>query len=210
MVRVQADDAEAFAELYDRHADRAFRVARVVCHDTGRAEDAVQEAFASIWRIRAQFQPEVGSFQAWSMRIVHNLAIDSFRNAAVRPRPWAGVAQAERPDTVASPPLHEAIARTGTDAMLVSLRGLPEPQAEVITLAFFGELSHSEIASQLALSSVEVKGRMRLGLAKLRMQMDVPAPALSAVAASPGPSDRARLHGAVPAPLLNAHGDSAL
>lgn len=57
--------------------------------------------------------------------------------------------------------------------MLLSLRELPAAQAEVIALAFFGELSHSEIAAQLDLPSGTVKGRMRLGLEKLRKQMDV-------------------------------------
>jgi RNA polymerase sigma-70 factor (ECF subfamily) len=209
MVRVQADDAGAFAELYDRHAARAFRVARVVCHDTGRAEDAVQEGFLSVWRQRAQFRPEAGPFQAWSMRIVHNRAIDSCRNAAARPQLRAGEPEAERPDTVSPSPLDEAIARIGTDAMLVSLRGLPEAQAEVITLAFFGELSHSEIATQLALSPGTVKGRMRLGLAKLRMQMTVPAGEFSAVAVSPRTSDRAGLGGAVPPPPLSVHSENS-
>jgi RNA polymerase sigma-70 factor (ECF subfamily) len=53
-----------------------------------------------------------------------------------------------------------------------SLRRLPDAQAEVITLAFYGELSHTEIAEQLSLPTGTVKGRMRLGLQKLRDQMD--------------------------------------
>jgi hypothetical protein len=81
----------------------------------------------------------------------------------------------------------------------------------VITLGFFGELSHSEIATQLALSPGTVKGRMRLGLAKLRSQMDVPAPTLSALAVSPRTSDRIGLDGAVPPSLLHSHsGNSGL
>lgn len=59
------------------------------------------------------------------------------------------------------------------DAMLASLRELPEAQAEVIALALFGELSHSEIAALLELPSGTVKGRMRLGLEKLRKQTSV-------------------------------------
>jgi hypothetical protein len=89
--------------------------------------------------------------------------------------------------------------------MLVSLRGLPEAQAEVITLGFYGELSHSEIATHLAVSPGTVKGRMRLGLAKLRCQMDVPGPTLSALSISRRRSDRIGLDGAVPSPLLHAH-----
>jgi RNA polymerase sigma-70 factor (ECF subfamily) len=151
MARVQNGDTDAFAELYDRHAVRALRVARAICHDTRRAEEAVQEGFLAIWDSRAEFSPANGSFKAWSMRIIQNRAIDA----------ESKLVQDQVP------------ARSETDAMLVSLRRLPTAEAEVIALAFFGELSHSEIAAQLDLPAGTVKGRMRLGLEKLRKQMGV-------------------------------------
>ena len=49
-----------------------------------------------------------------------------------------------------------------------ALARLPDAQAEVITLAYYGQLSHTEIAAQLGLPPGTVKGRMRLGLQKLR------------------------------------------
>lgn len=175
MTRVQSGDTDAFAELYDRHAVRAFRVARAICADAGRAEDAVQDGFLAIWSSRAQFKPRNGSFKAWSMRIVKNRAIDSHRNAAARPPLLPTEAETEMPDAVARSVQDQVLARGDTDALLASLRELPEAQAEVIALAFFGELSHSEIAAMLDLPSGTVKGRMRLGLEKLRRQMGVPA-----------------------------------
>lgn len=173
MTRLQNGDTDAFAELYDRHAVRAFRVARAICHDTGRAEDAVQEGFLAIWASRAQFSPENGSFRAWSMSIVKNRAVDSYRAAASRPPLQPTETQAERHDAESKSVQDQVLARSETDAMLVSLRALPTAQAEVIALAFFGELSHSEIAAQLDLPPGTVKGRMRLGLEKLRRQMGV-------------------------------------
>jgi RNA polymerase sigma-70 factor (ECF subfamily) len=138
MHRVQADDAEAFAELYDRHASRAFGVARALCFDAGRAEDAVQEGFLSIWRARRSYRPDKGSFQAWAMVAVRSRAV---------------------------------IERGDRDALVGALGQLPVTQAEVIALALFGELTHGEIAAQLALPPGTVKGRMRLGLEKLRSQL---------------------------------------
>jgi RNA polymerase sigma-70 factor, ECF subfamily len=126
MTRAQNGDTDAFGELYDRHAVRAFRVARAICGDAGRAEDAVREGFLAIWHGRARFRPEKDSFRTWSMRIVQTRAIES-----------------------------------------------KSAQAEVIALAFFGELTHTEIAALLDLPSGTVKGRMRLGLERLRKQMDV-------------------------------------
>lgn len=146
MTRVQSGDTDAFAKLYDRHAARALRLAQAICKGTGRAEAALQEGFSKIWHDRAQFDPEVSSFKAWAMSIVRNRAIDS-----------------------------RVHTRSDTAALLASLGELPEAQAEVIALAYIGELTHSEIAAMLDLPSGTVKGRMRLGLEKLRRRMGVPA-----------------------------------
>src|SRR6188472_2177992 len=75
MARAQDGDTGAFGELYDRHAGHAFQVAQAICRDTDRAETALREGFLAIWRGRAQFKPESGSFKAWSTRVVVEQAI---------------------------------------------------------------------------------------------------------------------------------------
>lgn len=75
MARAQDGDADAFGELYDRHAPRVFQVAQAICGDIDRAENALREGFLAIWRSRAQFDPESGSFKAWSTRVVVERAI---------------------------------------------------------------------------------------------------------------------------------------
>ena len=52
---------------------------------------------------------------------------------------------------------------------------LPEEQSRVIELAYFGGLTHVEIASMVDAPVGTVKGRMRLGLAKMRMTLGDPA-----------------------------------
>ncbi len=170
MVRVQADDRGAFQQLYDRHAEGALFVARAVCRDTGRAEDAVQEGFLSIWKGRADYRPGAGSFRAWSMRIVQNRAIDSVRASAARP-PAQAVAETPQADLNTASTSDRAVARIEGEELLASLRRLPAAQSEVIVLAFYGQLTHSEIATQLAVPPGTVKGRMRLGLEKLRHEL---------------------------------------
>lgn len=175
MRRVQTGDTEAFEQLYDRHAVRAFRVARSVC-DASRAEDAVQEGFLSIWRSRESYRPESGSFQAWSMRIVRNRAIDAARRDAARP-PLADSDHHDPEDTPAPTAVEQdVIARDEADGLRGALKRLPDEQAEVIALAYYGELTHTQIAKQLSIPSGTVKGRMRLGLEKLRRQLEVTRP----------------------------------
>jgi RNA polymerase sigma-70 factor (ECF subfamily) len=172
MRRVQANDQAAFAELYDRHAALAFRVARSVCRDARRAEDAVQEGFLSVWRSRAAYRRGQGSVKAWTMRIVRNRAIDSYRKVSARPQEVEHPTNGEIADTGSDSPSDELIARSESDTLRTAVLRLPEAQAEAITLAFYGGLSHSEIAAQLELPPGTVKGRMRLGLEKLRDLME--------------------------------------
>jgi RNA polymerase sigma-70 factor, ECF subfamily len=175
MARVQRDDTNAFGELYDRHRGPAFDVAQSVCHNPGLAEDAVQEAFLSIWRGREGYRPRAGaSFRAWAMETVRNRAIDSHRRRGATERPpLAPLLVTDLPEAPSQSPLDEVIERGERDALDGSLSRLPEAQAQVIALAFFGELTHVEIAGQLGLPEGTVKGRMRLGMDKLRRDMDM-------------------------------------
>lgn len=171
MGRAQSGDTRAFAELYDRHAARALRVAMSVCRDLQRSEDAVQEGFLAVWRSRMRFRPESGSFGSWSMTMVRNRAIDSYRNAD-RPQNKTAELDHRLSDRDSSQPEAEAIASSETQALGASIKLLPAAQAEVISLAFYGGLSYAEIATRLKLPAGTVKGRIRLGLEKLRKDLE--------------------------------------
>lgn len=174
MRRVQGGDSAAFGQLYDRHAGPALAVARSVCHNIGLAEEAVQEGFLSIWRGRAGYRPHRGAtFGGWAMETVRNRAIDSHRRRAAVKRPrTTALPVTELPGTASGSALDEVIERSEQDELRNHLGRLPEAQAEVITLAFFGGKTHTEIAAQLGLPPGTVKGRMRLGMEKLRREMD--------------------------------------
>jgi RNA polymerase sigma-70 factor (ECF subfamily) len=164
MLRVQCDDAEAFRVLYERHAAHALRAARAIGAE--RAEDAVQDGFISVWRGRARYRPCGASVGAWIVTIVRRRALDLARTAA-REREAGTDGPAD--STAASGSVEEdAIARDDGELLRDALRGLPAIQREVIVLAFFGGLTHRQIASRLDLAEGTVKGRVRLGLNKLR------------------------------------------
>jgi RNA polymerase sigma-70 factor (ECF subfamily) len=171
MLRAQRDDALAFAELYGRHVEDALRIAEEICGDHDRAEETVQDGFFSIWRSRAGYRPGLGSFSIWSMRIVHNRAVDSFRVTRGRPR-LQGETRSEGPleQVDEDPTQAAAIAAAERTRLFGALRHLPDRQAEVIVLSFYGELTLSEIAARLEIPTGTAKGRMRLGLEKLRAE----------------------------------------
>jgi RNA polymerase sigma-70 factor (ECF subfamily) len=168
---VSVGNVKAFTTLYDRYCHRAYSVALSVCRDDGRAQDAVQDAFLSLWNSRASYHPQRGTATAWLLTVVRYRAIDLARSHGGHEHRRAGDEQLQHhagPDDI----LQETIDREQADHLHVSLALLPVLQEQVITLAFYGQLSHTEIATQLGLPPSTVKGRMRLGLKKLRADID--------------------------------------
>lgn len=169
MRQVQADDPAAFGALYDRFAAPAFRVAVGIARSRSYADDAVQEAFLSLWRTRSRYSPELGTVSGWVMGIVRNRAIDLIRKQNRHDCSWDSTGHpAEEPLTAADAVEDEVAERDDAARLRAALAALPEAQREVIALAYFGELSMTEIADRLSLPVGTVKGRMRLGLDKLR------------------------------------------
>jgi RNA polymerase sigma-70 factor, ECF subfamily len=169
MTLVDGKDPDAFEVFYDRHGGAAYSLAHRIVGDPGMAEDVTQEAFLSIWRSKARFDPARGSVRAWALGIVRNRAIDLLRSAS-RPAP-----KLDRDDEAAleSQPAGErteaeAIRRETASRLREALGVLPREQSRVIELAYFGGFSHSEIAEMLGAPLGTVKGRMRLGLEKIR------------------------------------------
>lgn len=166
MRRVQADDDRAFELLYDRHRNRVWRLAELLCQPPDAAETVVEDAFVAIWRKRETFDPGCETLQACTVRLVHRRAVDPHRQDQRAERlptnqsgtPGVGGAQDDEP--------------AGAKGLRGLLDRLPAEQREIIALAFYGRLSHAQIAELLALPPGAVKGRMRLGLHKLRRVMD--------------------------------------
>lgn len=171
MQGVGASDTQAFARLYDRYATRAMRMAAAVC-GAQRAEDAVQDAFLSIWRTSSRYDARRGTVQAWIMGITRNRSIDLVRRHAGPDRRRAGIEDAGELPSAAESVEDVAIGHETAYELEETLKGLPLAQREVIALAYFGGLTHSEIADQLGLPPGTVKGRMRLGLAKMRVEVE--------------------------------------
>lgn len=175
---VYRSDAAAFEVIYDRHADAAFSLAYRMCAQRALAEDVVQEAFLSLWRSRARYDRRRGSVRTWVLGIVHNRAIDALRRRTVRDR---GIVVEEGvTDRLEAPERTDAEFARREEAREIrdALEQLPDEQSRVIELAYFGGMTHVQIAAMLDMPVGTIKGRMRLGLTKMRMALGDPAEVL--------------------------------
>jgi RNA polymerase sigma-70 factor (ECF subfamily) len=175
MLDVTAGSVDGFVALHGRYYDRAYRVARAVCHDDGRAQEAVQDGFLSVWNNRASYRSHQGTVAAWLLTVVRYRAIDIAR----RNHRHASRRASEIQPTLGSPeegPSEIVLKHEDARRVRTSLATLPDAQAEVITLGYYRQLTTTEIAAHLGIPVGTVKGRMRLGLEKLRADLK-PVPA---------------------------------
>jgi RNA polymerase sigma-70 factor, ECF subfamily len=171
MELVQEGEVRAFEVIFDRHASVAFSLAYRMCGRRAMAEDIVQEAFVSLWRSSAGYDPARGSVRAWMLSVVRNRAIDAFRREAAKAT--SDLEQSGVAERIPALELTDREVERRDDArqVRVALNGLPPDQRQVIELAYFGGFSHTQIAEMLKLPAGTVKGRMRLGLSKLRFAL---------------------------------------
>ena len=158
---VGSGDRSAFDALYRRYSRPVFGLALRRLGDRGRAEDAVQETFASVWRAARSYRPERGPGAPWLYAVARNAIVDNGRTRREPP--------IDAPDEVAGDDGPADRAESGWVAWRVhrALAELPDSERRVIELAYWGGRSQSEIADLLGIPLGTVKTRTRTGLARL-------------------------------------------
>ena len=157
------DGDRALAELYDRYGRLAYSLAYRVLRDSSLAEDAVQDAFLTVWRTAGTYIRERGKPSTWLLTLVHRRAVDLVRREQRRRQPTP-VDEAPAPTPAAE---EVATLRDRRRAVQEALRQLPSDQREAIELAYYGGLTQTELAEQLSVPLGTVKSRMFAGLRRL-------------------------------------------
>lgn len=161
LLRVAERDREAFELLYQRYVRPVFGLALRRLRDRQRAEDAVQETFTAIWRSAQSYRPERGPAAPWLYTVARNAIVDRQRARVDQP--------VEVPDSPSAEPgpLDRAEASFVSWRVHRALEELPEKEREVLELAYWSELSQSEVAEYLHIPLGTVKTRTRSALARL-------------------------------------------
>ena len=167
-MRLIRDDKDtlAFAELFRHFAPRVKAFLLKSGTEPTLAEECTQEALATVWNKAHLFDPSRASVATWIFTITRNRKIDALRKQR-RPEPedlvWGPQEEPDQADILA---MIEETKKLGK-----ALSALPNKQRLLIEKAFFGDLSHSEIASETGLPLGTIKSRIRLALERLRHAM---------------------------------------
>lgn len=165
----ESGDKVAFAELFDYFAPRLKAYLMRLGMAAGEAEELAQEVMLVLWRKAALFDPAKSSLSTWIFRVARNRRIDALRRDRSGnldendPMLWPEPADA--PD--------EAVDAERRDARIrLAMEALPAEQLELVRMAFFFGLSHSQIAERTSLPLGTVKSRIRLAFARLKTALD--------------------------------------
>lgn len=167
--QIAAGDGDALMVLHRRYVNLVYSMAWRVLQDVGASEEVTQDVFLKLWHKGHRYDPARGRFTSWLLSVTRFAAIDRLRQQGRRP-PEAELATGdpnEPMDLERLLPTDHAAWERGQHLRLL-LDHLPAEQRQVIQLAYFGGLTHSELAEHLGVPLGTVKGRLRLGLEKLR------------------------------------------
>ena len=166
--RVAKGEEAAFAQLYDRFSPGLYSLALRMMREPSEAEDVLQDAFNHIWRKATTYDAARSSAFTWAVMILRNKAIDRLRVRQRLKRTTEKAVElnyfAEVDDTSAAAPMQRELYQR----VRAALAQIPEDQKQAISLAFFTELTHEEIAARLSQPLGTIKARIRRGLLQLR------------------------------------------
>lgn len=164
LAAVAGGSNEAFRVVYERYGRMVYAIAYRILQDSQLAEECVQDVFVEVWRHAKRYDATRARPSTWLCAIARNRALDAVRSRGRRPVPQADIElSGSSPDTV------DLLAAADEAVQVAEAMATLQPaQLEVLQLAYFDGLSHSEIAAKLALPLGTVKSRLRLALDRLR------------------------------------------
>ena len=170
--RFAAGDDGALRAVFDRYGPLVARLARASLADPADVDEIVQNTFVSAWNSRASYIPAPSGMTAWLLSITRRRVVDLLRSRE-RQRRDADVVLATPNGSLGSGFERESPERV-VDRLVVTdqLNLLPPAQQQVLLLAFYGGLTHVEIADRTGLPLGTVKSQLRRGMERLRARLD--------------------------------------
>jgi RNA polymerase sigma-70 factor (ECF subfamily) len=175
VARIARGDAAALEVLYDRYVRQCFGLAMRMLGDSALSEEVVQEVFLKVWTNPGSYSSQKGKFASWLLSLVHHRCIDELRRrsrteVALEDDETGGVLSTEADPGLE--PGDQVWVMEQQRAVRDALTKIPQNQRQVLELAYYRGLSHSEIAARLGQPLGTVKTRIRLGMQSLRQLLE--------------------------------------
>jgi len=170
MQAIQAEDADALSQLYDRYNGILKALILRVVHNEAEADDLLQEIFMEIWNHAKNFSAKKGKPLGWMVTLARRRAIDGLRKkqAYARAEQRLQNETEQQPDAWVHYATSEEIMLGDTRVLIRKvINRLPPAQQQAIDLAFFRGMSQREIAAKTNTPLGTVKTRLELGLKKI-------------------------------------------
>ncbi|WP_431956537.1 sigma-70 family RNA polymerase sigma factor [Nocardia lijiangensis] len=164
--RIGVGDRDAYALLYARTRPLVFGRVRAIVRDHDYAEETCHDVYLQVWRSAAGFDERRGSVTTWLGMLAHRQAVDRVRReraASDRDQAWAAGDYGPPADHVAD----EVLRRHEYRSVRTGLAALTPLQRESVLLAYYHDLTYSQVAELLGVGLPAVKSRIRSGLAQL-------------------------------------------
>lgn len=164
----QREDKVAFAELYERHKNAAYRVAYYVTGDRDLADEAVQEGMLSVWVKAGTFKP--GNARGWILRIVAHKGAGLMRTKSRADRKESESMAQPREEIEASPEKSMELGEVHA-ALRDAVDALPMPDRLLLALHYGAGLTQREVAREVSLSQKTVSSRIIRTLESLKTRL---------------------------------------
>jgi RNA polymerase sigma-70 factor, ECF subfamily len=165
---------EAFVTIYDRAVKRVYGLVRRFISDEALAQEITEDVFFLAWTRAASFDPARGNVLAWLLVIARSHALDAWRQQAAQKNRLDAYAIDEilSRSTLGGSALEHLEAASLQRTVQTALARVTAPARQMLSLAFFQGMTHSEISHHLGLPLGTVKTTIRRGLLSLRAHLD--------------------------------------
>ena len=165
--RIKDRDQSALVALDLRYRGLVHNMAMQVLKDTRSAEEVTQDIFFQVWRWPEKWDAEKGRFTSWLLTVTRYTAIDRLRRENRQP-PMSPHSLDTLAELLGRKPSIDTPHHDNGRVLRTLIKELPQEQRDIILLAYYKGMTHSEIAEQTRLPLGTVKSRLRLGLEKLK------------------------------------------
>ena len=161
----------ALSQLYDQTSGILYSLALRIVRNTEDAEETLHDAYLRAWRYASAYSDQRGSVLSWLVLMTRTSAIDRLR-ATKRHNSAHSLDEYYDAESPLASPENEVVSNQKAHRIRIAMRELSPEQKEAIELAFFGGLSHSELAEHLGVPLGTIKTRIRSGLQRMRGSLE--------------------------------------